>query len=185
LAKPKNAFTSLSRNKALLVILAVTAVSGIVLFYTNTHKPSTATDTVTLKHTDDPKTDVGGSNSGDTATSNDSSTGSSSGTSSGSQTNPTQKGEAPTSSGGSAGASSASLPAPTGQLLNKQKLSLKATDPKMAPIMESVCQAISDATCEIRATSSQGTIKSIGQKPTGSGFGATSLLACLHQQPHY
>jgi hypothetical protein len=57
--------------------------------------------------------------------------------------------------------SSGSLPAPSGQLLNVQTLSLSSEQS-----LESVCQTIANATCDIRLTSGN-TVKYIGSRSTG------------------
>lgn len=79
---------------------------------------------------------------------------------------------APTS-GGSAGSSATgasstgSLPVPTGQLLNKQTVSLSSSSPQTDPSIESVCQTEAQASCDIRLTGTSGQVKTVGAKNTG------------------
>lgn len=82
---------------------------------------------------------------------------------------PTAKTYAPTggntSSSPSSGTTSSpttSLPAPSGQLLNVQTVSLAS-----GPGLESVCQTIANASCDIRLTNN-GTVKYVGAQNTGS-----------------
>lgn len=59
-------------------------------------------------------------------------------------------------------ASSASLAAPSGQLLNVQSVSLAS-----GPNLESICQTIANAVCDIRLTNG-GTTKYVGARSTGT-----------------
>jgi septal ring-binding cell division protein DamX len=66
------------------------------------------------------------------------------------------------------GGASSSLPEPTGQLLNKRVVSLSSTDPKDNGAMESTCQTVPDAQCEIEL-SNEGTVKNVKPNTPGSG----------------
>jgi cytoskeletal protein RodZ len=69
--------------------------------------------------------------------------------------------------GSSTGSSSTSLPAPSGQLLNKQTISLSSTDPQTGPALESVCQTLANAQCNIVLTGPSGQSLSVGNHATG------------------
>ena len=50
------------------------------------------------------------------------------------------------------------LAKPTGQLLNKSTISLNSTNPQNSPAMDSTCNSVAGATCEIHATLGSTTI---------------------------
>ena len=134
------------KNKKTLIILAIVAlavVGGAVYIKTSQH--ITGTDTTTQTHGNATKqyapTSGGGSSSSSTSSSGASTTTSS-------------------SSGG--------LPAPAGQLLNKQTISLSSTDPKTDPNLESICQTLAQASCDIDLTGPSGQVKTVGAQSTGN-----------------
>lgn len=56
-----------------------------------------------------------------------------------------------------------SLPTPTGQILSSATTSLSS-----GAMLESTCQTVSGATCDLKLTSPDGTIKYVGAKPVDS-----------------
>lgn len=60
---------------------------------------------------------------------------------------------------------SSTLAKPTGQLLSNHTISLGATDPSMAPSESSTCVTVPGATCTIRLTGPDGTIKYVADQP--------------------
>jgi hypothetical protein len=135
----------------LLVIVALAAVGGAVYIKTS-QKKITGTDTTT-KSTTAPKQYAATAGGGGT-------TASSTAAGSGSAAAATPS--------ATAGASASSLPAPSGQLLNKQTVSLSSTTPQTSPDLESICQTVANASCDIDLTSASGQVKDVGALNTGS-----------------
>lgn len=64
-----------------------------------------------------------------------------------------------------------SLPKPTGQLVSNHAVSLSSTAPESKPDEASACQTVAGATCDIRLTGSDGTVKLLGAKTVDSRGG--------------
>jgi hypothetical protein len=145
----ENLAKKIYKNKKTLVILAIVAFAAVggAAYVKFVQHPS-GTDTTTQTHSTATKQYTptsGGGGSSSTATKNSA---------------------ASTSS--SAGTGAATLAAPAGQLLNKQTISLSSTDPQTDPDLESVCQTIPQASCDIDLTGPNNEVKTVGAQNTGS-----------------
>lgn len=146
----ENLAKKIYKNKKVLILLtaiAIIVVGGAV--YIKFGQRHYGTDTTTQTHSTATKQYAATSDSG--------------------KTNGTAgKSSASPSSNGQSAGSNGSLPAPTGQLLNKQAISLSSGSPETNADIESICQTIAQATCDIRLTGPNGQVKTVGARNTGS-----------------
>lgn len=138
------------KNKKTLVLLAIVALAAVGgAVYTKVLQHSGGTDTTTQTHSTATKQyapTAGGNSSSSSA----------------------GKGSASSANGTTGSTSAGSLPAPTGQLLSKQTVSLGSSDPQTSPDLESVCQTVPQASCDIDLTGPNNQVKDVGAKNTGS-----------------
>lgn len=143
----ENLVKKIYKNKKTLLLLAIVAIAAVGgAAYVKLSQHTSGTDTTTQTHGSATK-----------------------------QYAPTSGGGSPTAAAGQSGASSTansagssgSLPAPSGQLLNKQVVSLSSNDPQSSPSLESICQTITQASCDIDLTGPNNQAKAVGAKDTG------------------
>lgn len=67
---------------------------------------------------------------------------------------------------------SSSIPEPTGQLLSKHRVSLSSTSPETGPDENSTCQTVTGATCDIKLTGPDGSVKYLGAQSVDAQGGA-------------